>query len=155
MEWALCSHGKVIEGLRPPSQVLEVPDSWPSDGVRSHAACLVARLLVELHVVALLVGTTLPVPLPFRFAPREGKERRGRRWAVGGGLRHNRSMDRQSLIDRKHEVQGQIRSLQPKAERAQREAQTRRDRVRAAKLARDLETLMMEEARLRLEIDRT
>jgi hypothetical protein len=64
-------------------------------------------------------------------------------------------MERQRLIDRKHEVQGQIRSLRPRVERAQREAQTRRDRMRADKLARDLEALMMEEARLRLEIDRT
>ncbi|NNC91775.1 MAG: hypothetical protein HKN80_04725 [Acidimicrobiia bacterium] len=64
-------------------------------------------------------------------------------------------MERQRLIDRKHEVQSQIRRLRPKAERAQQEAQTRRDRSQAAKLARDLEALMMEEARLRLEIDRT
>jgi hypothetical protein len=62
-------------------------------------------------------------------------------------------MNRAQLIDRKHEVQGQIRSLRPKAERAHREAKTRRDRIRAARLARELEALMMEETRLRHAID--
>jgi hypothetical protein len=64
-------------------------------------------------------------------------------------------MRRQQLIDRKHEVQGRIRELRPRVERARREATTRRDQARAAKLQRELEGLMAEEALLRQEIDRT
>ncbi len=64
-------------------------------------------------------------------------------------------MERQRLIDRKHEVQGQIRNMRPQVERAKREAATRRDRSRAAKLQRELDGLMSEEMDLRLQIDRT
>ena len=64
-------------------------------------------------------------------------------------------MDRQRLIDRKHEVQARIRELRPRVESAQREAKTRRERAKAEKMQRDVEGLMAEESRLRQEIDRT
>ena len=63
-------------------------------------------------------------------------------------------MERQQLIDLKHEVQAAIRGLRPWVERAQIEAVTRRDRARVAKLQRELDRLMAEETRLRREIDR-
>ena len=50
-----------------------MPDSWSWDGVAGRGACFVSRIQFDLCVAALLVGTTLPVPLPFRFAAREGK----------------------------------------------------------------------------------
>ena len=64
-------------------------------------------------------------------------------------------MERQRLIDEKHEVQGRIRALRPRAERATREAVTRRDERRAARLQAELERLMSRESELRQAIDRT
>ena len=64
-------------------------------------------------------------------------------------------MERQRLIDQKHEVQGRIRTLRPRVERARREAVTKRDLRRVAKLEVELEQLMATEMRLRLAIDRS
>jgi hypothetical protein len=68
---------------------------------------------------------------------------------------------RDELIARKGEVQGRIRSLRPKVEaaRASAEGATRLRRryytARLASLQAELSALMDEEARLRLEIDRS
>jgi hypothetical protein len=70
-------------------------------------------------------------------------------------LRQNGVVTRQELIDRKHEVQGRIRQLQPRVERARREAVGRRQQVRADALRKQLDALMAEEGRLRILIDRT
>lgn len=68
---------------------------------------------------------------------------------------------RDLLIERKGEVQARIRDLQPRVESARVAAEAafglrrRILRARASGLQAQLETLMQEETRLRLEIDRS
>ncbi|MBT8218093.1 MAG: hypothetical protein HKN74_07125 [Acidimicrobiia bacterium] len=63
-------------------------------------------------------------------------------------------MDRARLIEEKHRVQGEIRALRPRVERAMGEASNGRQRRRAQRMQRELERLMSREGELRMAIDR-
>ena len=67
---------------------------------------------------------------------------------------HNWSVERQRLIDEKHRVQGEIRTLRPRVERARQEASSRQERRRVDRLQGKLDALLNREAELRMAIDR-